>query len=84
MAAGARVPVALPRRSPDRAMRHRVTAERELKELERDLRTVFCYQLHPKLKLKEMFAFFSQAGQVTDVSWPLSPTFRRPSRREIL
>jgi len=41
--------------------------QRELQELERDLRTVFVYQLHPKASLKEMHSLFKQAGKVTDI-----------------
>jgi RNA-binding protein 39 len=47
--------------------RLRKEQERELKELERDLRTIFVYQLHPKAELKDMFAFFSVAGKVADI-----------------
>ena len=41
--------------------------QRELQELERVLRTVFVYQLHPKASLKEMHSLFKQAGKVTDI-----------------
>jgi RNA recognition motif-containing protein len=41
--------------------------ERELMELERDLRTVFVYQLHPKASLKDIFKLFKQAGKVSDI-----------------
>lgn len=38
--------------------------ERELKELDRDTRTVFAYNLNLKADEKDLFDFFSRAGQV--------------------
>ena len=59
------------RRSPSppltAAERLKREQERELAELERDLRTVFVYQLHPKAPLKDIFKLFSQAGKVADI-----------------
>jgi hypothetical protein len=52
---------------PTAAERLKREQERELAELERDLRTVFVYQLHPKAPLKEIFQLFSQAGKVADI-----------------
>ncbi len=41
--------------------------ERELRELERDTRTVFAYNLNLKAGEREVFEFFSRAGTVNDV-----------------
>ena len=38
--------------------------ERELKELDRDTRTVFAYNLNLKADEKDIFEFFSRAGTV--------------------
>ena len=41
--------------------------ERELKELEKDTRTIFAYNLNLKADERDLFDFFSKAGKVTDV-----------------
>jgi hypothetical protein len=41
--------------------------ERELKELDRDIRTVFAYNLPLKADERDLFEFFSKAGTVEDV-----------------
>lgn len=41
--------------------------ERELKELERATRTVFAYNLNIKADERDIFEFFSLAGEVTDI-----------------
>jgi len=41
--------------------------EREIAAIERDQRTVFACQIHPKVDERDIFQFFSQAGTVTDV-----------------
>lgn len=41
--------------------------ERELKELDRDTRTVFAYNLNLKAEERDLFEFFSKAGKVVDV-----------------
>ncbi len=41
--------------------------ERELMELDRDIRTIFAYNLPLKASEKELFQFFSSAGQIADV-----------------
>ena len=41
--------------------------ERELKELDRDTRTVFAYNLNLKAEERNLFEFFSKAGKVVDV-----------------
>jgi RNA-binding protein 39 len=41
--------------------------ERELMELDRDIRTIFAYNLPLKATEKELFQFFSSAGQIGDV-----------------
>ncbi len=38
--------------------------EKELKELDRDTRTVFAYNLNLKADERDLFEFFSQAGEV--------------------
>ena len=38
--------------------------DRELKELDRDTRTVFAYNLNLKADERDLFDFFSQAGEV--------------------
>ena len=47
-----------------RAARER---EKELAELDRDIRTVFAYNLNLKAEEKDLFQFFSTAGKVLDV-----------------
>ena len=47
-----------------RATRER---ERELRELEKDTRTIFAYNLNLKADERDLFDFFSKAGKVTDV-----------------
>jgi RNA recognition motif-containing protein len=39
--------------------------EKELKELDRDTRTVFAYNLNLKADERDLFEFFSQAGEVS-------------------
>ena len=41
--------------------------EKELKELDRDTRTVFAYNLNLKADERDLFEFFSQAGEVRTV-----------------
>lgn len=41
--------------------------EKELKELDRDTRTVFAYNLNLKAEERDLFEFFSRAGRVSDV-----------------
>ena len=41
--------------------------ERELKELDRDIRTVFAYNLPLRADERDLFKFFSAAGLVEDV-----------------
>ena len=41
--------------------------ERELMELDRDIRTIFAYNLPLRATEKELFQFFSSAGQIADV-----------------
>ncbi len=41
--------------------------ERELRELDRDIRTVFAFNLPLKADERNLFEFFSKAGQVEDV-----------------
>lgn len=41
--------------------------ERELKELERATRTVFAFNLNIKADERDIFEFFSKAGEVTDI-----------------
>ena len=38
--------------------------EKEIKELDRDIRTVFAYNLNLKADERDLFDFFSQAGEV--------------------
>lgn len=47
-----------------RAARER---EMELRELEKDTRTIFAYNLNLKADERDLFDFFSKAGKVTDV-----------------
>jgi len=65
-------------RSKDRERRRRekrkdssdlakVRAERAEKERERDQRTVFAAQIHPKNEEREIFDFFSDVGKVVDI-----------------
>lgn len=42
--------------------------ERELKELDRDTRTVFAYNLNLKADEKDLFDFFTRAGTVRPLS----------------
>ena len=44
--------------------------EKELKELDRDTRTVFAYNLNLKADERDLFEFFSQAGEVRSNSSP--------------
>ena len=41
--------------------------DRQQQDVERDQRTVFACQIHPKCDERDIFAFFSQVGQVVDV-----------------
>ena len=41
--------------------------ERELMELDRDIRTIFAYNLPLKAGEKELFQFFASAGKIVDV-----------------
>lgn len=41
--------------------------ELELRELEKDTRTIFAYNLNLKADERDLFDFFSKAGKVTDV-----------------
>ncbi len=41
--------------------------ERELRELDRDIRTVFAYNLPLKADEKDLFNFFAKAGSIEDV-----------------
>lgn len=43
--------------------------ERELKELDRDTRTVFSYNLNLKADEKDLFDFFCRAGGVRRLLW---------------
>merc|ERR1719447_1919498 len=45
----------------------RIRAERLDRERERDQRTVFAAQIHPKNEEREVFDFFSEAGKVVDI-----------------
>lgn len=47
-----------------RAARER---EREMRELERDTRTIFAYNLNLKAEDRDIYEFFSKAGKVIDV-----------------
>lgn len=60
--------------------------ERELKELDRDTRTVFAYNLNLKADEKDLFDFFTRAGTVRPLSnLPLKCCFtmsvQRPAPR---
>ena len=59
-----RAPVREPTPPEVRAARER---EKELAELDRDIRTVFAYNLNLKAEEKDLFQFFSTAGKVLDV-----------------
>ena len=59
-----RPPVREPTPPEVRAARER---EKELAELDRDIRTVFSYNLNLKAEEKDLFQFFSGAGKVLDV-----------------
>lgn len=48
-------------------MREQREKERELKELDRDIRTVFAYNLPLKADERDLFEFFSKAGPIEDV-----------------
>ena len=48
-------------------MREQRERERELRELDRDIRTVFAFNLPLKADERNLFEFFSKAGQVEDV-----------------
>lgn len=48
-------------------MREQREKERELKELDRDIRTVFAFNLPLKAEEFDLFQFFSKAGVVEDV-----------------
>lgn len=48
-------------------MREQRERERELKELDRDIRTVFAYNLPLRADERDLFKFFSAAGMVEDV-----------------
>lgn len=51
--------------------------EKELRELDRDTRTVFAYNLNLKADEKDIFEFFSRAGQVEDVRIIMDRNTRR-------
>ena len=51
--------------------------ERELKELDRDIRTVFAYNLPLKADERDLFEFFSKAGTVEDVRIIMDRNTRR-------
>ena len=48
-------------------MREQRERERELQELDRDIRTLFAYNLNLKAEEKDIFDFFSKAGKIVDV-----------------
>lgn len=48
-------------------MREQKERERELLELDRDIRTIFAYNLPLRATEKELFQFFSSAGKIVDV-----------------
>ena len=45
----------------------RYRRDREQVEVERDQRTVFACQIHPKCDERDIFEFFSSVGRVIDV-----------------
>uniref|UniRef100_A0A7S0BGA1 RRM domain-containing protein n=1 Tax=Rhodosorus marinus TaxID=101924 RepID=A0A7S0BGA1_9RHOD len=45
----------------------RLAAEKEVAEMERDLRTIFIWQLSQKVRERDVFDLFSRAGKVRDV-----------------
>lgn len=51
--------------------------EKELRELDRDTRTVFAYNLNLKAEERDLFEFFSQAGEVADVKMIMDRNTRR-------
>lgn len=51
----------MPIHDPTEALR------REQEQIDRDQRTVFASQIHPKTTMREIFEFFSQVGRVRDV-----------------
>ena len=51
--------------------------ERELKELDRDIRTVFAYNLPLKADERDLFEFFSKGGTVEDVRIIMDRNTRR-------
>lgn len=51
--------------------------EKELKELDRDTRTVFAYNLNLKADERDLFDFFSGAGEVVDVRIIMDRNTRR-------
>ena len=60
----------LPNRRKERTppeVREQRERERELRELDRDIRTVFAFNLPLKADERNLFEFFSKAGQVEDV-----------------
>ena len=48
-------------------MKEQRDRERELMELDRDIRTVFAFNLSLKADERDIFELFSKAGQVLDV-----------------
>ena len=57
----------LPRERTPPEVREARERERELKELDRDIRTVFAYNLPLRADERDLFKFFSGAGLVEDV-----------------
>lgn len=41
--------------------------EKEAEDIDRDRRTVFACQIHPRVDERDIFEFFSQCGKVRDV-----------------
>ncbi len=58
-------------------MREAREKERELRELDRDIRTVFAYNLPLKADERDLFEFFSGAGTVEDVRIIMDRNTRR-------
>ena len=58
-------------------MREAREKERELKELDRDIRTVFAYNLPLKADERNLFEFFSKGGTVEDVRIIMDRNTRR-------
>lgn len=52
-------------------------SEKHARELDRDYRTVFAYNLNLKADEKDIFEFFSTAGQVEDVRIIMDRNTRR-------